>query len=57
MIAKTTSAKCGDKKVHNTVGERGCDYIMVLGAGCTDGTRLPHFVVHKGKCMEQMDER
>ena len=49
MTTKKILAKCGDKNVHETVGGSGRDYITILGAGCADGTRLPPFVVYKGK--------
>ena len=34
--------------MHDTVGGSGREYIIV-GAGCADGTRLPPYVVYKGK--------
>ena len=46
---KTILAKCGEKDVHETLGGSGRDYITILGAGSADGTRLPPFVVYKGK--------
>ena len=49
VTAKKILAKCGDKNVHETVGGSGRDYITILGVGCADGTRLPPFVVYKGK--------
>ena len=42
-------AKRGDKDVQLTMGGSGRDYITVLGAGCADGTRLPPYIVYKGK--------
>ena len=47
--AKKILAKRGDKDVHDTLGGSGREYITVLGAGCADGTRLPPYVVYKGK--------
>ena len=49
MTAKKILAKRGDKNVHETVRGSGRDYIIIQGAGCTDGTRLSPFVVYKGK--------
>ena len=49
MTAKKILAKYSDKNVHETVDESGHDYITILGAGCADGTRLPLFVVYKGR--------
>ena len=49
VAMKKILAKRGEKDVHETLGGSGRDYITVLGAGCADGTRLPPFVVYKGK--------
>lgn len=49
MASKKILAKRGEKDVQETLGGSGCEYITVLGAGCADGTRLPPFVVYKGK--------
>ena len=35
--------------MHDTLGGSGREYITVLAAGCADGTRLPPYVVYKGK--------
>ena len=49
VAARSVLAKRGAKEVHDTVGGSGREYITVLGAGCADGTRLPPYVVYKGK--------
>ena len=46
---KKILAKRGERDVQDTLGGSGRDYITVLGAGYADGTRLPPFVVYKGK--------
>ena len=49
VAAMKVLAKRGDKDVHDTLGGSGREYITVLGAGCADGTRLPPYVIYKGK--------
>jgi len=53
VTAKKILAKRGDKDVHDTLGGSGREYIMVLAAGCADGTRLLPYVVvvYKGKTL------
>ena len=47
--SKKILSKRGDRYVHETVGGSGREFITLLGAGCADGTRLPPYVLYKGK--------
>ena len=49
MTSKRLLAKRGEKDIHETMGGSGREYITILGCGCADGTRLPPYVVYKGK--------
>ena len=55
MTAKKISAKCGDKNVHETVGESGRDYITILGAGGKQDldSMVKHLHVLWMKCMKE----
>ena len=49
IAAKRILARRGAKDVQDTIGGSGRDYITVLGAGSADDTRLPPYIVYKGK--------
>ena len=42
-------AKRGYQNVQETVGGSGRKCITILGACCADGTRLPPYILYKGK--------
>ena len=42
-------ARKGAREVHETSGGSGREYHTVLGAGAADGTRLPPFILYKGR--------
>ena len=49
VASKKILAKQGKKEVHETMGGSGREYITIIACGCADGTRLPPYVVYKGK--------
>ena len=49
VASRKILAKRGEKQVHETMGGSGREYITILACGCADGTRLPPYVVYKGK--------
>ena len=49
VASKKILAKRGEKAIHETMGGSGREYITVLACGCADGTRLPPYIVYKGK--------
>ena len=42
-------ARKGSRNVHETSGGRGREFFTVLATGAADGTRLPPFILYKGK--------
>ena len=49
VSSKKILAKRGEKEVHETMGGSGREHVTILACGCADGTRLPPYVVYKGK--------
>ena len=47
--SKKILAKRGNRDVHETMGGSGCEYITLLRSACADGTRLPPYILYKGK--------
>ena len=47
--SKRIFCKRGERDVHETVCGSGREYITILGAACANGTRLPPYIVYKGK--------
>ena len=53
MACRKVLAKRGAREVHETSGGTGREYYTVLGAGAADGTRLPPFILYKGRHLYQ----
>ena len=49
VASRLVLARRGSKSVHEIGGGSGRNYITVLGCAAADGTRLPPYVVYKGK--------
>ena len=47
--SKKVLSRRGERNIHETGGGSGREYVTVLGCGAADGTRLPPYVVYKGK--------
>ena len=47
--SKVVLARRGSRSVHEIGGGTGREFITVLGCGAADGTRLPPYILYKGK--------
>ncbi len=53
MSSKSVLARKGSRNVYECGGGTGHEYYTVLGCGSASGTRLPPFILYKGKNMYQ----